>query len=821
MHSPQTFGNRPVLSSGTNPKPDTFHPEAMDYGNRISHTICNFLARTVSKRSLSELALQASMRSLMMLPLLGKGLATRHAESASADLLQNETRRVMKGGYKRQARLNVLMSSRTPISLTQAREIYTKALAGEYRGDDKLLWNAVLRFHEEADEAEVKDKLQQLLSLTLPEEMLERLKEYDAARKQGDVDPAAFADVFQGANVDEAGRNALQMVVERVRDIALIDQFIANGARLGLHDQNGDTEVEIAQKSGDYFLATKLKLALNYQALKDRLEEDKDPASECAIVAYQFDEEKMSYETAAKKLFQYLDKNPHAAYTHGALVCRHEDGRVTSRLVHSSCPLREDTTITSVCGDICVPAFVRQMKEQTASEQPLTRRPLHPERATAGAEQAKRRTLGNRLLWGSLKGLQYGALSYLVESAPAAGVSGVCGAIISLQQIEDDKDFLRAEKFGMFLGGGIGSAMGVPFMGAQIGNFLVHCLKPLSGAAIHAIGQECERNEDAIDGLLMTGGVLYVANATGEYAALSASTLQTLYGAATGIVMPAAMFVQNMENPYFRKFAAAMVLLSFTGIGAASVCALAGETALLASAFTMAGGVASKLTPSLPVLRGVLLAQGALSYCQWDVSNLLSTVADTGRLFTGMLGRVIPIVSSNFSRHVDPTATQDEYSELETASDRSSSSASNSRASHVSLTDEIPLGRLIFDRRRFQRPSFMRLRFVDDHFAPDAPDGLLREAGAELEAEDDVVAEILLQRPDNEQSEDLHLEQSDSSEQGSEAVAAVNDSDRPRAAGRMRTRRTASHRYDPLGLSLVVNEQELHASGYLLRRRIR
>lgn len=814
MHSPQTFGNRPVLSSGTNPKPDTFHPEAMDYGSRISHTICNFLARTVSKRSLSELALQASMRSLMMLPLLGKGLATRHAQSASADLLQDETRRVMKGGYKRQARLNVLMSSRTPISLTQAREIYTKALAGEYRGDDKLLWNAVLRFHEEADEAEVKDKLQQLLSLTLPEEMLERLKEYDAARQQGDVDPAAFADVFQGANVDEAGRNALQMVVERVRDIALIDQFITNGARLGLHDQNGDTEVEIAQKSGDYFLATKLKLALNYQALKDRLEEGKDPASECAIVAYQFDEEKMSYETAAKKLFQYLDKNPHAAYTHGALVCRHEDGRVTSRLVHSSCPLREDTTITSVCGDICVPAFVRQMKEQTASEQPLTRRPLHPERATVGAEQAKRRTLGNRLLWGSLKGLQYGALSYLVESAPAAGVSGVCGAMLSMLQTEDDKDFLKAEKFGMFLGGGIGSAMGVPFVGAQIGNLLVHCLKPLSGAAIHALGQECEKNEDAIDGLLMTGGALYVVDAAGEHVALSASTLQTLYGVATGIVMPTAMFAQNMENPYFRKFAAAMVLLSFTGIGAAGVCALAGETALLASAFTRAGGVASTLTSSLPVLRGILLAQGALSYCQWDVSKLLTIVADAGRLFTDIMGRTI--------------------------SSAASSAASYGRMLFVSVPDEASSDLDIDDRGRFGRPRLRRLRFVDDHFVLEEPDDLLHEAGAESDAEG-VVVEILPRGPYNEQLENLHLEQSDSSEhssanssehsseyssehpseQGSEAAVVVDDADRPQAVGRMRTRRTASHRYDPLSLSSGANEQESRVSRYSLRRRTR
>ena len=65
-------------------------------------------------------------------------------------------------------------------------------------------------------------------------------------------------------------------------------------------------------------------------------------------------------------------------------------------------------------------------------------------------------------------------------------------------------------------------------------------------------------------------------------------------------------------------------------------------------------------------------------YVAWQISNIASLIAHDDLTipknlfpseilrFTGRQLYLIPIVSSNFSRHVDSTATQREYSELET-----------------------------------------------------------------------------------------------------------------------------------------------------------
>ena len=47
-------------------------------------------------------------------------------------------------------------------------------------------------------------------------------------------------------------------------------------------------------------------------------------------------------------------------------------------------------------------------------------------------------------------------------------------------------------------------------------------------------------------------------------------------------------------------------------------------------------------------------------------SSLTSTSQESHKAFSTQL-QMIPIASSNFSRHVDPTATQSEYPDLETA----------------------------------------------------------------------------------------------------------------------------------------------------------
>ncbi len=641
MATPLTFGNRPVLSSTTNPVPDTLHTSAMGLRSRASHALWRSMARMVRSESLGELALRASMRSLMLLPCLGKSLAAYQVEHVSGEVLQDETRRALRGRFQKQPRVDVLMGSHQPISLSQAREIYQQALVGKFQGDEQLLWQAVSRFHEEATAEENQAMLEQLLNLTLPPAMQARLVEFsEASKRNGRVNPDDFADLFQGTDMDDQGHNALQMVVLRMRDIALIDLFIANGARLGERNQEGLTEQDIALQSGDHFLAAKLKLAQNYQTLRDQ-HGDRNLAAKCAIVAYEFDEEKMSYETAARKLFQHIDTHAEP-YTHGALVCRHTDGRVTSRLVHSACPLKDDTMVVSIAGDLSVPRFSKEMKKLAKQSERLVRSPLHPEASNKPSNTLEKPSVvheaGRRLTWGVLKGGQAALLSQVVEGPVTSAISGVCGALIGLRDTGDDKNLRTAEAAGMLLGGGLGAVAGVPMMGAQVGKFVAHSLPLASQQAVTAIGEECGDHLEEMERIVTTGGVIYVMTAAGEYLALSEATMRSLFGAATGLLMPAVMFHQNWDNRYFRMAALALILLTFTGLGAAAVCTLVGETGALATAATGLGSLLSTVSPPAWVLRGILLTQGVMNACHWEPRRLLAMLVSARGLLLRSVG---------------------------------------------------------------------------------------------------------------------------------------------------------------------------------------
>ncbi len=658
MATPLMFGNRPVLSSTTNPVPDTLHTSAMGVRSRVSHGLWKSMARMVRSESLGELALRASMRSLMLLPCLGKSLAAYQVEHVSGEVLQDETRRALQGRFQKQPRVDVLMGSHQPISLDQAREIYQQALSGKFQGDEQLLWHAVSRFHEEASAEDNRAMLENLLKLTLPTPMLERLQAFDRARKRNEsVNPDDFADLFQGSNMDDQGHNALQMVVLRMRDIALIDLFIAQGARLGVPDQKGKTERDIALESGDYFLAAKLKLALNYQTLRDE-NEVKNVAAKCAIVAYEFDEEKMSYDTAAKKLFQHIESHPES-YTHGALVCRHADGRVTSRLVHSACPLRDDTMVVSIAGDLTVPGFAKEMKKLSQQSERLVRSPLHPEASNKPSNTQEKPSVvheaGRRLTWGLLKGGQAALLSQVVEGPVTSAISGVCGALVGLRDTGDDQNLRTAEAVGMLLGGGLGAVAGVPMMGAQIGKFVAHSLPLASRQAVTAIGEQCGGQLEEMEQIVTAGGVVYVMTAAGEYLALSEATMCSLFGAATGLIMPAVMFHQNWENRYFRMAAMALIMLAFTGFGAAAVCALVGETGALSMAAGSIGGLLSTVSPPTWALRGLLMTQGVLNACHWQPRRLLAMLANA----RGLLMRTVSYSSPARGRPPSSRAPSD------------------------------------------------------------------------------------------------------------------------------------------------------------------
>ncbi|CAM3492101.1 hypothetical protein [Parendozoicomonas haliclonae] len=645
MSIPLQLGNRPILSVGTNPHPDVVHTGDAGVVARVSRATGNLLGGALTRFGNTEdLKLQSGLN---VSSVFGTGIAQRYVNTASMKALDEETRKILRGGYYKQERLTTVLSSKTPITLESARDIAVQAKGSKEPETREALVGAIHSLRSDVSKEQVDQELTVLEKVGLPPVVQDQLKAFDKERQQGVVQLPKYDSLFQG--IDPAdGRNVLQLVVEQCRDISLVDFFIDNGARLGLRDHNGDTEIDHALKAQDYFLAAKLKLALNYQRLRDSGASEEDIRKQSGVAVYHFSEGEKSFEEASEELFGKLNTAP-LSYTHACLVCRHKDGHMTSRMVHFPGDLAPESPAHSLNGDMQIHNICTKMSQDPTSSM-LARRPLRDGvPVNDSGERSKKSVAAEKTIYSMMGAVSSGVLSAVIDNGPTSvGTATVFGMVNGglCSPVSADPKQKSAETIGKLVGGAVGMFTGTPVAAAQVGGLVANTVHTFSKTTADNLGSEFEQHQSTMDWALRSGGTISILDRIGNTTELTAENLPLFYAAVTGLGMPAVMFWQKMEDKRFRYAAIALIVA------------------------VVSGGLwfGPAIMPPLWALRLTLMVQGTLIPLEWDISKLMSFVSTTAKPLLSMCSgsrRKRPMSTRQQPPLVTPQTRTDQTSESE------------------------------------------------------------------------------------------------------------------------------------------------------------
>ena len=437
------MGNRPILSVATNLIPDKIHPEAMSYYNLAKNILCKSVLRTVRPNLADDTFLRLmSMPSLFLSRRLTEWVISRVSDEAWIEQISVKTEKVIHWG------VDIFEESEKPISVKNAVELQTVKTSSRMARGDKCFNNKASLFINKIQIDVMKKKLTGF--------------NYAIEQEQQD-DHSKVANSLKPEDLD--GRACLVKVITGARNIIDVDLFLRNSVQVG------EYEISLASQSGDYFLAAKLRLHRNYMLVRNALVVDGGMSldeimkEECKSVAYQFNEKTMSFEQASKQFFEYLKLNKE--FTHGALICCHKDGRVSSRIVHAPCEVLKDITLKSATVDdaICMPNFNAHVEKvsKMISTNEITNNPKY------GFDDEILRGWVGRITLGFLEAVKYGGLAIMLDEDP--GVSLTCALALMSEIPEQAQDYSAEplESLMKLFGIGIGWKSGFPITGMMLG----------------------------------------------------------------------------------------------------------------------------------------------------------------------------------------------------------------------------------------------------------------------------------------------------------------------------------------------------------------
>ena len=629
MNTAACLGRRPIVSRDTDPLAEQIHPEALALHRRVWHALGRRLVQTLPPGiGFYDTGLMVCQRLGFIPPFL--------AQRSSPAALDKALGEALTSSWSRRTQLQTLLASGQPTTLPAARACFRLARQTGPDAERDLVRAMREGGAGRFPPAERDAQLRWLQDSSVPA-LLAQVRLLDAARQRPDFDPAAFADVLRGGGITNGDPGGLQQAVDKAGDIVLIDILLECGARLGRRDSQGRTEIGMAVDHGDYYLAAKLRLALNYQTTREQGPEER---SRCALACYQFDEASMTVERAAYCFFQILSRHQ-IPFTHGLLLYSRKDGQVATRVVHMPCAPDEQMEVTTM-GDTLLPRCKAWLSSVVEERRRLTRRSLHGHGLSSASCRPGQRldqamasywnSATGRLFWGGWMGCLYAGLSYTVDRIPhCATLASISAAWLNLLH-STDPVVNTAVRVGQCLGGLGGLMYGAPVMGAQLGGLTVRSLKELgklgmSTAVVDAVGTAYRRSDQAMGAFLLAGGALCLSSAVGDLRLVSADVLRRFYEV-VGLTLSASAFLAAWESPRFRYLVCA--LLASCGLSA-GVLALYSPSTL----FAAAGGLyltGSELTGTPGVVTLVNLVGGVLYLCDWEGRKLRSVMSGTGDL---------------------------------------------------------------------------------------------------------------------------------------------------------------------------------------------
>ncbi|WP_281647338.1 hypothetical protein [Parendozoicomonas sp. Alg238-R29] len=512
----------------------------------------------------------------------------------SREYLESLTDQTLASSKPSETVLSSLFSSQEPISPERAKELYAK-LGGD-EGDPKkeeVFWAAVCRNftgtteQRERLEANLKEFLQSCELTQDQKGVLDELQEALESGKFGEAGEAERLMLLYQEATDEDGKSIMHNVLHNMWNLHLIETLLECGVEIQPPEQDGvnnpESEINIAKKRGDFFLASKLQLAYNRQQQK-KIGGKLPSEWGCNILFFQHDEDRLSLEDAEQELFDLLAKSGNR-FTHAAMFSTDGCDNTAVRLVHWPSPPKNTDRVECkgrmpVEDAKKVATKLGKKREQLRNHLKLQRQPLgsfvfEDEEDNVSTTPP---TPPKRIMWGAAKGILTAAA---LSNNPAHAFSGsVFGAASGSTYPEDPAAQSGEQLFELLAGLSVYSCGGpaLAFMGGA---------KLLAGvtrktASYTKFGKSLQDSPTAAFLDKHANTVQAATTISTALMALPASHphWQTVY-AASGSVLTLAAFVEKLRTSPTVRYLACLALVGAV-LGGAVIVGAGWVTSVLA-----------------------------------------------------------------------------------------------------------------------------------------------------------------------------------------------------------------------------------------------